>query len=261
MKLDKYINLDELKERMAPYTSIVLREDCEDLPAVIKDPRYIQPTKQQLKLYRAVTKGLIEECEEVGLYNAISGGAKMNKLQQVLSGFVYADDGSVTHIPGGNPRLEACLDEIQQHDGKVLVWCRFTQDIINVRQALEKEGVPCVEYHGKMSGNNARVESLQRFENDDSVKVLIGQPQAGGEGRDMSAASKIIWYSHTPDNIVRTQADERATAIGGDNVQLIDLVVNDSVDTYYLELLDDKRTLADDISRFGLRKVLERIMI
>lgn len=185
----------------------------------------------------------------------------MMKLQQVLSGFIIDDDRKTTKLipDSSNPRLIAILDEIQQHTGKVLVWCRFTQDIINIREMLEKEGILSTEYHGKMSDNAARIDSLERFEKDANVKVMIGQPQAGGEGRDFSAASKIVWYSHIPDNIVRSQADERATAIGGNNVQLIDFVVPNSVDSYFLELLDNKRTIADDVARYGLKAILERI--
>lgn len=259
-KLDKYINLEELKHLIAPYTSVVLREDCEDLPELIRDPRYLVPSTEQLRLHRAISKGLILEMEEVGLYDGKTGGAKLNKLQQVLSGFVYADDGSVTHIKGPNPRLEACKEEVLLHDGKVIIWCRFTQDIVNVREMLKKEGIKTVEYHGKMrGGNDARVEALEKFANDPAFKVLIGQPQAGGEGRDMSAASKIIWYSHTSDNIVRSQADERATIIGGEHIQVVDLVVPDSIDTYWLELLEERRTIADDVSRYGLRAILEKV--
>lgn len=259
-QLVEYINLEELKEKLAPYTSVVLREDCEDLPELIRDPRYIEPSSEQIRVHRAIAKGLILEMEEVGLYDGKTGGAKLNKLQQVLSGFVYADDGSVTHLKGPNPRLIAALEEIELHDGKVIVWCRFTQDIINLREALKKQGVGTVEYHGKMrGGNNARVESLERFANDPAVTVMLGQPQAGGEGRDMSAASKIIWYSHTPDNIIRSQADERATIVGGEHIQVVDLVVPNSVDTYWLELLADRRTIADDVSRYGLRAILEKV--
>ena len=258
-KLKEYINLEELKELIAPYTSVVLREDCEDLPSLIRDTRYIELTKTQLEMHRVVSKGIIEEMESIGLYNGVTGGAKLNKLQQVLSGFIYTDNGETLHIPGSNPRLEACLDEIELHDGKVLVWCRFSQDIYNLRNALDKQGVSWTEYHGKMANNAARVEALTRFETDADVKVMIGQPQAGGEGRDFSAASKIIWYSHTSDNIVRSQADERATVIGGEHIQVIDLVVPGSIDEYWLELLTNKRTIADDVARYGLKKILEKI--
>lgn len=260
-RLKEYTNLDELKELMAPYTSVVLREDCEDMPELLTDLRLVTLTNAQRKAYRAIVKNLILETEQFGLYDPIVGGAKMMKLQQVLSGFVIGDDGQVKKLikDENNPRLLAFLDEVEQHDGKIIVWCRFTQDIINIREMLENKGILSTEYHGKMANNAARVESLERFEKDADVKVMVAQPQAGGEGRDMSAASKIVWYSHLPDNIVRSQADERATAIGGDSVQLIDFAVPESVDTYLLELLENKTTIADDVARYGLKKILERI--
>lgn len=259
-KLDHYKNLDELKELMAPYVSVVLRSDCEDLPDVIPAIRYIEPTTRQLSLYRAIQKADMQELEQYNLWDAIQGGVKLNKFQQVLSGFLYQDDGSVIHLPGGNPRLDALLEEIELHDGKVLVWCRFTQDILNIRDALKKQGVRTAEYHGKIS-DTAREEGKELFASDPEVKVMIGQPQAGGEGLDFSAASKIVWYSHTPDNIVRTQADERATKIGGEHIQLVDLVVESSVDEYFMGILAEKRSVADDISRTGLREIIEKVSL
>lgn len=73
----------------------------------------------------------------------------------------------------------------------------------------------------------------------------------------MSAASKIIWYSQTPDARIRTQANERATKMGGTSVQLVDLVA--PVGKYFLSITDRKSTLADDIARYGLRAVLDNL--
>jgi hypothetical protein len=259
-KLDHYINLEELKEKMAPYVSIVLRTDCEDLPPVIPDVRYVEPTTEQLKLYRAILKSQMDELEKVNIYDAVVGGARLGKLQQVLSGFLYQDDGTALQIGKTNPKLEALLEEVEMHDGKVIVWCAFTQDILNTVELLENKGITTTQYHGKMD-SSAREEGLAAFLKPDGPRVLVGQPQAGGEGRDMSSASKIIWLSQTPNNIVRTQANERATKVGGEPTQLIDIIAPNSVDTYYLGLVEDKRTVADDISRHGLRAVLERIQL
>lgn len=257
-KLDSYRNLDELKLAMSKYASVVLRTDCEDLPPVIPDQRLVEMSDEQVRLYRAIVKTNLDVLEEYDIYDPLDGGAQLNKLQQITSGFMYRDDGSVLQLP--NPKMEALLEEIRMHDGKVIVWCRFTHDILSVARELAREGITSTQYHGKMS-QNVREAGLRAFQDEEEPRVLIGQPQAGGEGRDMSAASKIVWFSHTPDNIVRTQADERATKVGGEPVQLVDLVVPGSVDTYYLELLSGKRSVADDVSRHGLRAVLEKVKI
>lgn len=258
--LDSYKNLDELKERMAPFTSVVLREDCDDLPDLIPDQRLIEPSNRQVTLYRALLKMDLHELEEIDIYSPLDGGAKMNKLQQVLSGFVYDDAGKPKVLPGGNPRLEALAEELELDDCRCVVWCRFTQDILFVADMLRKKGITFTEYHGKMN-QDVREEGYLNFQRDDGPRVLIGQPQAGGEGLDMSQASKIIWYTQISDNIVRTQANERATKIGGKSIQLIDFLVPDSVDEYYLGLIADKRSVADDVSRYGLRAVLEKVRI
>lgn len=259
--IKEYQNLDELKERIAQYASVVLREDCEDLPPLIRTSRYVEPTPQQLRLYRAILTRIEEDLERVGLYDAVQGGERLIKLQQVLSNFVIGDDGRVNAIAGPNPKLEALMDEVDEvGDGKTLVWCQFTEDIRRVCVELEKRGIPHVQYHGKMKGSKDREAGLRRFEAYRGRMVFVGQPEAGGEGLTIPA-QKIVWYSHTAKARVRAQADERATIAGGGAVAVVDLEVHGSIDTYLLALTERKRDLADDVARHGLRAVLERVRL
>jgi hypothetical protein len=76
----------------------------------------------------------------------------------------------------------------------------------------------------------------------------------------MSAADLVIWYSHTFDAIAREQADERATAIGGNNVGVVDLVAP-GVDEYILENQSEKFSITEDLARSGMRNALERMRI
>ena len=90
------------------------------------------------------------------------------------------------------------------------------------------------------------------------VDVLVGHPKSGGQGLDLSAAQKIIWYSHTFDAIIRSQADERATMVGGENIPIIDLVAP-GVDKYILKNVLKKVSIAEALVREGMRDVLKGI--
>jgi SNF2 family DNA or RNA helicase len=88
---------------------------------------------------------------------------------------------------------------------------------------------------------------------DPRVTDFIGQPAAGGEGLDLSAADTIHWYSHTFDLIERDQANERATQVGGRSIAILDYVVPGTVDEYILKTLTRKRSVSDELAGVGLR--------
>lgn len=145
------------------------------------------------------------------------------------------------------------LDEVRSSDGKAIVWCKYREDIRRVVRALAAEGIRCVEYHGAVHSQAKRQQAIDDFNNDPSVRVFVGQPKAGGQGLDLSAADLILWYSHTFDLIERDQANERATQIGGKTVTIKDFVTPGTVDEYILANLGEKRSVSESLAGRGLR--------
>ena len=253
--LDHYKNLDELQARMAPWSSVVLRKDCKDLPDVVCSARRIELSDEQLRVYRELHKQFTIDIggERVSIGE---NSARLMKLQQVVSGFLIDEFGDVYDIPGPNPRLEALSDEVYLSPGKVIIWCTFQHDMDQVAARLRRDGHKIVEYHGRTSDDEkARVRELfaPRAEND--IKALVGHPKSGGQGLNFSAASQIMWYSHTFDAIIRGQADERATEIGGKNIPLLDLVAP-GVDEYILKTVSGKTSIAESLAGQGMRDIL-----
>lgn len=253
--LREYRNLDELQARMLPWSSVVLRSDCEDLPATVRRPRHIELSNEQLRLYRELHRQFTVELNgrEVSVGENTS---KLIKLQQVVSGFLVDEYGDVHDIPGPNPRLEAVSDEVYLSPGKVIVWCRFREDMDRVVRRLLADGHAVVQYHGRTSDDEkARVRELFAPGAENDVKALVGYSTPG---LDLSAAWEIVWYSHTFDAIKREQADERATAMGGRNITLTDIRAP-GVDEYILENVLDKVSVADALAGGGMRDALRRL--
>lgn len=254
-RLDHYRNLDDLQGRMARWASVVLREDVDDMPDLVMDERTVVLPEAQMKAYRTLLKKMILELEDGGEVEAIDGGARLVKLQQMLGGFVVDVDGQVRELVSDdeNTRLQAMLDEVRSSDGKAIVWCKYREDIRRVVRALAVEGINCVEYHGAVHSQAKRQQAIDDFNNDPSVRVFVGQPEAGGQGLDLSAAGLILWYSHTFDLIERDQANERATQIGGKTVTIKDFVTPGTVDEYILANLVEKRSVSESLAGRGLR--------
>lgn len=258
--LDGYRNLDELRDSMAPWSSVVLRDDCIDLPDVVRSTRSIALTDEQLRVYRELHKQFTLELngQEVSVGENTS---RLIKLQQVVNGFLIDEFGDVYDIPGPNPRLEALSDEVYLSPGKVIIWCQFREDMDRVAHRLMADGHKIVQYHGRVSDDEkARVREIFAPGAENDVKALVGHPKSGGLGLDLSAAAEIIWYSHTFDAIVREQADERATAIGGQNVSLLDLVAP-GVDEYILANVMGKVSVADALAGQGMKDALRRMRL
>lgn len=256
--LDHYVDLETLKERKARYSSVVLRDDCADLPPIQQVNRLVELTTAQRKWWKDVKDEEIEFLEKMDQRKGLYGGAAFVKLQQIEGGFWKRPDGRIEHIVPveSNPKMLILGDELAQYDGQVIVWFQFIHELEAAYAVL---GNVAGRFHGSAT---ARDRDLMAFKAG-RLRVMLAQPAAAGEGRDLSGKScgMIIWYSQTPDARLRRQANERATVKGGGSVQIIDMVAPGGVDARWQSIADRKTETADDTSRAGLREVLENMNV
>lgn len=253
-KLQGYKNLEDLQRRIAEHSSVVLRSEV-DMSEIVFDTRDVLMTDHQQDSYRTLVRDLILEMESGEEVEALNGGAMMVKLQQIASGFVVDTAGAVHDVvpDDKNPRLLALVDEAQNCDGKMIVWCKYHEDIKRVVRTLRALGRNPVEYHGRIHSQAQRQAAVDGFQEDPAVTDFVGQPRAGGVGLELKSADLMIWYSHTFDLIEREQANERASAVGGKAMVVRDIVMPGTIDERILELLDSKRSVADMLTGTGLR--------
>ena len=257
-KLTGFKNLEELRERMAPFVSVVRREDCKDMPELVCSVRKITPSAQQLAAYRELHHDFMIDVAN-GRVSVGERAPRFQKMQQVFSGFVIDESRKVVWLPGPNPRLAALREEMYLAPGKVIIWCQFQADIDAVTKQSLADGYKVVAYHGRVS-DKAKQIALNLFREDRSVKALVGHIQSGGRGVDMSAASKIIVYSHTFKARLREQAKERATKIGGGNVQLVDFQ-SPGPDARILQVTESRVNVADFLTGAGMQEFLKGIAL
>jgi SNF2 family DNA or RNA helicase len=253
--LDRYVNLDELQERMAWWASVVLRKDVDDMPSLLLDEVTVELSAVQKEAYDRLLKEFILELDEESEVTAEDGGVRIMKLQQILGGFVVDSTGRVHELVADeeNPRLMALMDQVVKGEGKNIIWCKYQEDLKRVVRTMRGAGRSVVEYHGRIHSQAKRQAAIDAFMTDPTVTDFVGQPAAGGEGLDLSIASTIYWYSHTFDLIERDQANERATQVGGKSVAIVDIVVPGTVDEYILKTLERKRSVSDELAGEGLR--------
>ena len=179
----------------------------------------------------------------------------MQKLQQILNGYVK-DKDKIIDIDPDAPIYKALIEEVYGTlPGKSIIWCRYREDIRRVVAKLQAYHFKPLEFHGGVPTDKREGIRLA-FQNDPRYNPLVGQPGAGGEGRDFSAADAIIFFSSTPNAIHYEQAKERGTQIAGHSVSLVRLRTPGTVDDRNWQIVDGKVTLADSVSGRGLRDLL-----
>ena len=123
---------------------------------------------------------------------------------------------------------------------------------------LRGKHIPFVEYHGGITDIVKREEQRLRFNTDSRIEVCVGQPAAGGEGRDFSGADAVIFFSAVPNTVTMMQAEERATVKGGKKVAIVRIRTPGTVDDRIWDIIDGNVAMADAISGTGLRDLLLR---
>jgi hypothetical protein len=255
-KLKCYKNLDELQAKMAQWSSVVTRDDVEGMPELLRTERIVVMSETQRRAYlEMVSRHLVEIGD--GMVSAKDAGARVQKLQQIVNGYIK-DGDNIIDIDPDAPIYDALLDEVQgTFPENCIVWCRYREDIVRVCRRLKREGIPYLEMHGGVP-TGKREDIRLEFQNSDRPVVLVGHPAVGGEGKDYSRAHAIIFFSSTPNAIHVSQGEERGTEKWGHPVTIVRIRTRGTVDDRNWQIVDGKTTVADDLSGRGLRDLLMR---
>lgn len=191
------------------------KEECLDLPDMLYTTREVPLTAQQQKYYDIIKKEMMTMAagEEI---TAVNAAVMMQKLLQVASGTVYADNGEVIQFDMGN-RFAELVDIIDQSEHKVLVFVPFRHSLDMLEEGLLVKypgSVECI--HGGVPGSR-RAEIIKRFQTEDSPRVLLLQPQATAHGITLTRADQVVWWGPTASAETYIQANARAHRAGQTN--------------------------------------------
>jgi len=235
-----YQHIEELQKKMAPWVHRVKKEDCLDLPPKIYMTREVPLSEQQLDMYRTLRREMLLEFQEMTL-TATMAAVRMTKLQQIVCGHIrFTDQDKLVLIPDV-PRLNVLKEIMDEIDGQVIVWARFTPDIDRICETLAEYGVS--RYDGKVSTDD-RIIAEQRFKAGVN-RVMVSNPAVGATGRNWQCATYAVYYSNSFDAEHRWQSEDRCHRQGTtQHVTYIDLVAPNTIDSYILSTLSRKKDIA-----------------
>jgi SWI/SNF-related matrix-associated actin-dependent regulator 1 of chromatin subfamily A len=129
------------------------------------------------------------------------------------------------------------IRDVVEQDEKIIV---FAVHHWVVDRLMEEFGAQAVRLTGKES-QEQRQEAVDRFQNDDSVRVFVGNVAAAGVGITLTAASHVCFMElpWTPGAVC--QAEDRAHRIGQEQtVNVYYLVAEGTIEEDIAEMLDRK---------------------
>ena len=256
-ELKSYRNLSELKSLIEPHSYRITKKECLDLPKKIYTKRYFKLTEKQRKVYDTVKEDFIldiNDRKQIPLPMALT---RLMKLQQITSNFAFVSEDKSQAIDDKNPRLDLLLDIIEDTppDQSIIIWCRFRNDIQQIKKLLDDKSITNVTYDGSTSGQK-RAVNLKLFQ-DKKVRVFIANPATAAEGLNLYVASTVIYYSNSFKYGDRTQSEDRAHRIGqSENVLYYDLIAENTLDSKIIKVLLDKQELANIITGDNLKEWL-----
>jgi len=245
-------HLDELAEKLKPFSYRVLKEDCLDLPPKIYMKRNIELSTEQKKVYKEMKEQALAHLhgKQITTMTALT---QLMRLHQITCGHFAADDGTTQEIK--NHRLEELMDVLDEVEGKIIIWAHYQYDIKKIIKEIKKVHGPrsVVDYYG-LTPQDQRDKNREAFQNDSKVRYLVGTPQTGGYGITLTAANTVIYYSNGYDLEKRLQSEDRAHRIGQHKpVTYVDILAEDTVDEKIVKALRKKINIASEVMGEELR--------
>jgi len=241
-----YHNLDELAEKLKPFSYRVLKDECLDLPPKTFMKRVIQLSPEQKKLYDQMKQLALAEMNGK-LTTTATALTQLMRLQQITCGHFKADDDSVQEIK--NNRIDELMDLLEEVEGKAIIWAHWRHDIATIVREIEEEYPGSVmTYYGDTTSDD-RQKAIKEIQNPESkVRFLVGTPQTGGYGITLTGASTMIYYSNGYDLEKRQQSEARIDRIGQEKpMTYIDILAEDTIDEKIVKSLRKKVNIATEI--------------
>jgi len=243
----KQTSKDVLKKLISEISMHAAKDECLDLPPLVRSTVSIDMGTEQKKAYNDMKNEFLAVCKS-GVAVATLAITKALRMQQILSGFLKLEDGTI-HRFNTNPRaaaLEELLEDITPKN-KVIVWSVFHEDHEVVRNICKKLKIGYAELTGEVKNKQ---EQIELFQNDDLVRVMVASQAAGGTGVNLTAANYMVYYSRGYSLEHDMQSEARAYRGGSErhtSITRIDLVNEGTLDVAVLKALQSKKDLSQDI--------------
>lgn len=183
----KFINLEELHEKMMRIAYRCRAEDVLDLPPVLEQTITFELSPKARKIYDSLHRDLMAEIGEDKIISVPNVLAKLLRLQQLTGGWL-TPDGADRPERVDHGKAEALKDLLEDMGAEpVVIFGRFHGD-------LDAAKIVCDSLKLKHCELSGRENTSDKFFKE-KAQVLIAQIRSGSLGIDLSRARYEIFYS------------------------------------------------------------------
>jgi SNF2 family DNA or RNA helicase len=228
----RFFDLDIIEKKIRPYTLRRTKDECLDLPMRLGSitsqdgPQVLQVPLSQAtwKIYKAMRDEMaVLMSDEASI--AKNGMVAQMRLEQICAGYIGGMEAiAPENIDDPGPKL--CKEissektdfliewlEARREDTsalRVLIWSRFTAEIERLTQRLRAADFFTLQIVGGQRKAD-RTEAVREFSEGDVTKpcIVVGQPQAGGLGLNLTKCHRVIYLSNDRNLKTRLQSEDR----------------------------------------------------
>lgn len=235
-----YQHLDELQEELDKVMLRRLKKDVLDLPDKIYIDEYVEMTGKQAQVYKEVTMDIRAHIDEIKMPD--NPLAELIRMRQA-TGYTGILSSKIKESAKLD-RMEELVDEAVENGHKVVIFSNWTQITDPVYERLSKKYVGVI-----ITGDTKDAErqvNVQRFQNDDDVKFIVGTIGAMGTGITLTAGTVEIFMDEPWNRANKEQAEDRCHRVGTtQNVTIYNLMCKGTIDERIHELVYKKGVMAD----------------
>jgi SNF2 family DNA or RNA helicase len=226
-------NLDELRERTKNIVLRRMKTDILDLPEKLITPIFIELNS---KMYDEELDDFIRISKENSESETIS--ITLNRLMRVRQLISYEK------IPYTCELIDKCIEQGK----KVIVLTNFTMTLDMLHDKYKKTSVVL---DGRMS-KERKQESVDRFQNEDKIKIFIGNIKAAGVGITLTAGEVVIMNDLSFVPADHSQGEDRAYRYGQKNSVLVYYpVFENTIEMTIYNILQKKKNIIDQVMGDG----------
>jgi SNF2 family DNA or RNA helicase len=242
-------NDEQFQGRIAKYVApFILRrtkkEVLKELPPKYEHIVTAEMSGEQRKLYDATCLKANEILKDGG--KAFDVLYLLTRLRQIcVDPHTFVDN-----YEGESSKTDLMIQIIQEYIAnghKILVFSQFVKALSILEKLFQQLGINYLVLTGETSSEK-RLEYVNEFNKNQNIKVFLISLKAGGNGLNLTGADTVIHYDPWWNVAAEDQATDRAYRIGQiKNVEVIKLIMQDSVEQKVIELQNQKKDLIDKL--------------
>jgi SWI/SNF-related matrix-associated actin-dependent regulator of chromatin subfamily A-like protein 1 len=240
-------NLEELRDRTSKQILRRLKEEVLDLPDKIITPIYLRlKSKEYEDLMGEYFEWYDKNPDESSSLTVQF--SKLMKVRKVIS----------------NEKTKQTIEfaeNILEQGKKVIVFTNFTESLQTIYQHFSKQAV----YLDGSCSNSMRQQAVDEFQNNDKIRVFVGNLKAAGVGLTLTSAEVVIMNDLSFVPAEHSQAEDRAYRYGQkSNVLVYYPLFENTIEGAIYDILNKKKqiikTVMGDQIQENIGDVAEEIL-